>query len=307
MGSPSAERTLRILEFLTTHPGRGFTLSELSRRLKISKGTTYAILTTLTERGALVRPSDSHEYRLGPALIPIGSVAERGFPALTHAKREAERLAEELDIECVVVMAAGAELLIAGRAGTPGPRSITSREGQRRPLAPPLGAGLVAWMGDAAIDAWLDRLDGELTMAEREHYRDAIAVIRRQGYAVGIRGQRLIDLAQTYLAAELHTPEGRREILRAMAAVAHDDGYLPATEEGPPPDAELNSVAAPVFGPDGVLLFAISLMPTRHRARDAPPLARAVTRAAARVMAPIDGVQPPANALAALGPQNEQG
>ncbi len=102
-------------------------------------------------------------------------------------------------------MATDDDLPIVGRAGVPGPQSITSHEGQRHPLAPPLGS--------IVID----------------------------------------DL---------------------------------------PPDAELSSVAAPVFGPDGTMLFAIALMPERHGARDIPALSRAVLRAAGRVMAAIDGRQP---------------
>lgn len=77
MGSPAVARAVQVLDFLTTHPGRGFTLSELSRRLRISKATAHGILTTLTDRALVQRNPDTNEYRLGPALVPMGSVAER--------------------------------------------------------------------------------------------------------------------------------------------------------------------------------------------------------------------------------------
>src|SRR4029077_3188795 len=117
MGSPSVDRAVQILDFLTTHPGRGFTLSELSRRLRISKATAHAILTTLTARSLLLRNPTTNEYRLGPSLVSMGAVAERSFPALTYARREAAGLAAEFDTECVVIVATGDELLIVGRAG----------------------------------------------------------------------------------------------------------------------------------------------------------------------------------------------
>ncbi len=188
-------------------------------------------------------------------------------------------------------MATDDDLLIVGRAGVPGPQSITSHEGQRHPRAPPLGSIVLAWMGDRAVEAWFDRLGPELTDSERDRYRTAIEAIRRRGYAVGIRVRRLVELSEIYANADLYTPDGRREISRAMAAVAHDEDYLPAVDDLPP-DAELSSVAAPVFGPDGTMLFAIALMPERHGARDIPALSRAVLRAAGRVMAAIDGRQP---------------
>ncbi len=291
-GSPSVERAVQILDFLTTHPGSGFTLSELSRRLRMSKTTAHSILTTLTDRALLLRNPDTIEYGLGPALIAMGTVAERRFPALMHAKREAERLAEEFDSECVLVLPTGEELLIVGRAGIPGPRSITSHDGQRYPLAPPFGSIVLAWTSDRAVEAWLDRLGPELTDSERDHYRAAIEAIRRRGYAVWIRVERLVDLAEIYLNADLYTPAGRREISLATAALAHDDDYLPAAAEDLPPEAELSSIAVPVFGPGGAMVFAIALVPDGHRVRDIPELSRGLLRAAGRVMVAIDGRQP---------------
>lgn len=292
MGSPSVERAVQILDFLTTHPGRGFTLSELSRRLRISKATAHAILNSLTDRALVLRNPDTNEYRLGPALVPMGAVAERGFPALTLAEAEAAQLAEELDVECVIVMASGDEMLILGRAGVPGPLSVTAHEGQRLPLAPPLGTIVLAWTGDGAVEAWLDRLGPELTEPEREHHRAAVEAIRRRGYAVGIRVPELQDLAEIYRNSDLSTPEGRRDMGRALAALARAEIYLPVVDDGPP-EAELNSVAAPVFGPDGALLFALALMTGgAHHVRDLPALSRALLRAAGRVMTAVDGRHP---------------
>jgi hypothetical protein len=102
---------------------------------------------------------------------------------------------------------------------------------------------------------------------------------------------KLVDLAEIYANADLYTLEGRREITGALAALAHDDDYLPATEDLPP-DAEISFVTAPVFGPDTTLLFAIALLLDGHRGEDIPALSRALLRAAARVMAAIDGRQP---------------
>jgi DNA-binding IclR family transcriptional regulator len=294
-GSPSVERAVQILDFLTTHPGRGFTLAELSRRLRISRATAHAVVTTLTDRALLLRHPDTNEYRLGPALIPMGAVAERGFPAFTHAMREAERLAEEFDAQCVLVFPTGEEILIVGRAGVAAPMAIDVREGLRHPLYPPLGSAVLAWAGDRAVETWLDGLGPDFTAAEREHYKAAIEAVRRRGYAVGLRVQQLADLFEIQAHADLYTLEGRRAISTALARLAHED-YLPPADE-PPPDAELMGVSAPVFGPDGELLFGIALSPEARHARDVPELSRAVLRAAGRVMAAIDGRQPdPRNA-----------
>ncbi len=290
MGSPTAERTIQILDFLTTHPGRGFTGSELSRQLRISKTTAHKILQTLTERALVLRNPDTFEFRLGPALIPMGTVAERNFLALTHAKREAEKLAEEHDAECFIVMVTGDELLNVGYAGVPGPLSTSFREGQRLPLAPPIGTLALAWASDQAIEAWLNRLGLPLTKNERTRYRAAVEAVRRQGFSIGIRTPKLDELRELYASADLHTPGGRRELSLAFDMFAHENHLL--ANDGLPPGMEISGVGAPVFGPDAKLLFAICIASTHYHARDIPGLARAALRAAGRVMAAIDGRQP---------------
>jgi DNA-binding IclR family transcriptional regulator len=248
-------------------------------------------VSTLADRALLSRSADTNEYRLGPALIPMGAVAQRSFAALAHAKREAEHLAEEFAAQCIISMATGEELLIVGRAGIPREDSIRPLEGQRHPLSPPVGSSVLAWAGEGAIEAWLDRIGSELTEAERDHYRIAFDAVRRRGYAVGLRVDRLDDLYEIYTNADLYTPEGRRDIYSAMAALAHDDDYLPATDDLPP-DARLSAVAVPVFGPDTSLLFAISLVPDGQSARNIPVLSRALMRSAEHVMEAIDGRRP---------------
>src|ERR1700722_6146202 len=103
--SRSVMRAVRLLDFFTTHPGRGFTLSDLSRQLRLSKSVTHVIATTLADAALLVQNPATHEYRLGPALVPMGDVADRGFAALMHAKDEATRLAEEYESEVLITAA----------------------------------------------------------------------------------------------------------------------------------------------------------------------------------------------------------
>jgi DNA-binding IclR family transcriptional regulator len=290
VGTPTAERVVKILDFLTTHPGRGFTVSEIARRLQLSKATTHKILGTLADSSYVIRTSDSFEYRLGPALLPMGHVAERNLPAITYAKHEAERLAEQHDAECVIAVAAD-ELLIVHHAGIPGPLSAQGQEGLRQPLAPPLGAAFLAWASPDAVEAWLKRSRSELTEDERARYRAAIGAIRRRGYAITLEVPSLIEIQQLRANADLHTPHGRRELSRALEAFAHED-FVPVGDD-PPPDATITAISAPVFGPDETLLFSIALIPGKKLlGRRVEPVARDVVRAAGRVTKAIHGRQP---------------
>ena len=78
--------------------------------------------------------------------------------------------------------------------------------------------------------------------------------------------------------ADLYTPEGReQDPPQPSPSLAHDD-YIPPADRMPL-DAEVASIAAPIFNPDGTMRFAISLAPgSAYRVRDLPgPLARRTT------------------------------
>jgi DNA-binding IclR family transcriptional regulator len=208
-----------------------------------------------------------------------------------YAKREAELLASEYDAECAIVTSIGEEQLVVSHAGTPGPLSITYVDGQRSPLAPPFGVIALAWVDDAAFEAWLRRMDHVPTEAERAFFKSAVASARRRGYAAGVRVPGLGELQGVYSRHDLYSPDGRRELSRALSALAHSE-FIPVTAELPP-DAELSFIAAPVFGPDSTMLLQLTFMPpASYGAEHMPRLARAVVRAADRVTAALDGRKP---------------
>jgi DNA-binding IclR family transcriptional regulator len=156
-----------------------------------------------------------------------------------------------------------------------------------------MGTILLAWAAEAELEAWLDRLGPDATSAERARYRTAVEEVRRQGYAVGLRVEAMQRLQDLYATAEndLYSTQGRRALASAVAALARAD-YLPPDEDVPR-DAPISHVSAPIFGPDGTLLFALVLLPgDEHRLRDLPELSRAVLRSAGRVMAAVDGRHP---------------
>ena len=60
-------------------PHDRFGVSELARRLGLSKPTCLGIVTTLTDSGYLVRDAADKTYRLGPALITLGHTAQESL------------------------------------------------------------------------------------------------------------------------------------------------------------------------------------------------------------------------------------
>lgn len=92
--SPPTARVVAVLDFLASHPQEQFGLSELARRLDLSKPTCLGIVTTLAEAGYLVRDAAEKTYRLGPRLITLGHTAQESMRISPAARAELRRLSE---------------------------------------------------------------------------------------------------------------------------------------------------------------------------------------------------------------------
>ena len=89
--APAASRAVEILYYLTAHPRRAFTLSELVRALGINVSSAHAILAVLTDTGLVIRDPVHKTYVLGPALAAVGFAALDQHPSVGIAIAEAVR------------------------------------------------------------------------------------------------------------------------------------------------------------------------------------------------------------------------
>ena len=72
--APAVDRAFQIL-FLLQARAEGLGVSEIARQLHIGKGPCFAILKTLEAAEAIAREPSRKRYRLGAALIRLGSAA----------------------------------------------------------------------------------------------------------------------------------------------------------------------------------------------------------------------------------------
>jgi DNA-binding IclR family transcriptional regulator len=291
--SPAVERSIRILDYLATHRGQSFTLSELSRRVHISKATTHAILAELTASGYLEREHETQRFRLGPAVIPLAPAAESGMPSIGHARNEARELADRLGVQAVVVWASSTELIYLAQAGLPRAGGFTARPGQRLPLVPPLGTAFLAWSEPERVKEWLKRLGPDADAEEMSRYRAALEAVRRRGYAVGFRADAYARLSAIYSNApdEIHTPEARAELAEAMGGLRREPYLLDDLDTAAKEPLANNSV--PIFDSAARMVLALSLhLDSRFSGADAPDLADQLLRSAGIVMDQIDGRRP---------------
>jgi DNA-binding IclR family transcriptional regulator len=249
--SPGVERAIAVLDFLAAHPGEAFTLSELARRLDLNKATAHALLNSLTTAGYLLRHPARMTYTLGPALIALGAAAQHQFEAADFAREEMRSLSDELGLECLATTAVGDDMLIVARAGAP--RALgTVQPGQRLPLTPPLGSVFMAFATAPEIEQWLSRAPED----ERPQYRDGLEAVRRRGYAVGLEADPRATLGRA-LADLTEDAPARRLVEQLLDELGHQEYILTSVDR----QARylVNHLVAPVFGPAGDVVLALSL------------------------------------------------
>ena len=193
---------MRILNFLAGHPDEGFGVSELARRLGLSKPTCLGIVTSLAAAGYLVRDSGDKTYRLGPSLIALGHKAQEALRVSPAAREELSRLSARFGVTAALSGVIDDRITLLDLVAPAGTRPGV-QVGQSYPFAPPVGLMFVLWDDEAERD-WLAK---EPTIPLRTHtdrLNRVIAECRADGYLV-----------------EHLTPGGRR-LYSLMAGIPSD-------------------------------------------------------------------------------------
>jgi DNA-binding IclR family transcriptional regulator len=131
------------------------------------------------------------------------------------------------------------------------------RDGERYPLRPPAGTVFWAWEPEAAVEAWLARSVPEATDAELAVYRDTLATVRERGYSHGAESEVELDGIELVHRLERASSEHERaRLAQALAAVLRAGG---SGDAGDAARVAVNYVIAPIFGPGGEVMMALTL------------------------------------------------
>jgi DNA-binding IclR family transcriptional regulator len=193
---------IRILDFLAERPKERFGLSDLARRLGLSKPTCLGIVTSLTDAGYLVRDSGDKTYRLGPSLITLGHKAQESMRVSPAARDELRRLSARFGVTVALSGVIDDRITLLDLAAPAGVRPGVE-VGQSYPFAPPVGLMFVLWDDEAARD-WLAMEPTIPLRTNTDRLNRVIAACRADGYLV-----------------ERLTPGGRR-LYSLMAGVSSD-------------------------------------------------------------------------------------
>jgi DNA-binding IclR family transcriptional regulator len=178
----SIERAAAILRLLASSSGR-LGIGEISRSLDLAKGTTHGILRTLQHVGFVEQDTDSGKYRLGAALLHLGTsyldVNELRSRSINWADPLAARSGEAVRIGTIL----DGKVLVVHHVFRPDDTFQTLDVGSLLPLhACAMGKVLLAYSADAARAVPLEPFTRR-TLTRPDDLARALTAVREQGWA----------------------------------------------------------------------------------------------------------------------------
>lgn len=241
--SPPTDRVVRVLDFLAAHPRDRFGLSELARRVGLSKPTCLGIVTSLAEAGYLVRDPVDKTYRLGPSLITLGHRAQEALRVSPAAREQLRRLSARFRATVALSGVVGDRITVLDLVAPPGAHPGVE-VGQSYPFAPPVGLMFVLWDDEAERD-WLAREPTIPLRTNSARLKRVIARCRADGYLVERltpAGRRLYAL-MAGMSTDL--PDELRALLGELVSDIGERVYLPG--ERAEERHDISVISAPVY------------------------------------------------------------
>lgn len=288
--SPPTARVVAVLDFLARHPQEQFGLSELARRLDLSKPTCLGIVTTLAEAGYLVRDAAEKTYRLGPRLITLGHTAQESMRISPAARAELRRLSETFNATAALSAVIDDRITLLELVAPPGsPEPV--QVGQSYPFAPPVGLMFVLW-DERAVRDWLGKEPTIPLRTDSARLERVIAECRESGYLVErlTPGGRRLYAMMAGMSSNL--PDELRVLLGELVSDIGERVYLPS-ESGGRSKHDISVIAAPVFDHHQRQVMVLSLQIGRALTdAEISKRARGLVTAAATLTTQLGGSQP---------------
>ncbi len=220
MPQPSTRAVDRALDILLcfsrTEPT--LTLTQIVERVGIHKSTVHRLLATLERKGFLQRIAESGSYRLGWALLELGSSVLESSDLHRQAMPYMQRLATEYRENIDLGILDGASVLYLQVIESPQRVKISSAPGQRLPVfCTATGKAFLAFLPDQQAKEILKagrRKYTEFTTTDADEIRKQLDLTRKRGFAIS---EQEYELGINAVAAPIL--DARQHPVAAMAIV----------------------------------------------------------------------------------------
>lgn len=237
-------RAVEILEALA-EAGEPLGVSEISRRVAISKTACHNMLNTMLQCGLVRREPHSRNYVLGWRLFELGSALLQDQDLHMRAVGYLDELAETTGETVLLAILDGLDVLYLASADSPRSVKMVANRGGRAPLhATSSGKVLLAWDKDEltsrVVEAGLPRLT-PTTITTAERFNECLREVESQGFAKSL-GER--EPGVNSVAVPIRSHDG--DVVGALALAGPSDRFGPDAFDNALPS--LQKVAARISG-----------------------------------------------------------
>jgi DNA-binding IclR family transcriptional regulator len=166
---------------------KGFSVSELSRRLTLPKSSVHLILRTFERRGYLQKQPTGGRYRFGLKLMSLGQLALDGVELRDEARPILQKLVLATGLTAHLGILERGEIVIIERVDAATPVRVISFVGRRMKVhSTAVGKALLAFLPPESQHALAQaplEPQNERTIASPADFRRELEQVRRQGYA----------------------------------------------------------------------------------------------------------------------------
>ena len=149
--APAVKKAFQILRQISD-AGQGVGISELAKKLGMSKGTVHGITSILEELGAIVRDPSTKKYEPGLTLIELGRQAYSQIDLRQMARKVMEELMEKIQETVLLGMRNGRNITILDIVECRHDLKITSPIGSTIPLLAATGKAILALMEEKEVE-----------------------------------------------------------------------------------------------------------------------------------------------------------
>lgn len=236
-GTRAVHRVLSLLKIFSEEKA-GLSLTELSRRVGLSKATTHRMLNVLEQEGFLTRSPENGAFQLGPEIIVLGARALQNVDLRGMSRPELRFLSETSGDDASLESLVGNEVLILDEVRGQNLLGLATEVGTRWPAhATATGKVLQAFAEEpmAEPEGGLAASTTE-TITSWERWTDTLAEVREKGYATNLE-----ELVYGYssVAAPVKNMEGK-----VVAAISLGGSTHRVTRDRIPELAALVTAAA---------------------------------------------------------------
>jgi DNA-binding IclR family transcriptional regulator len=202
----SVDRALSILELLARDGEAGVT--DIAAGLGVHKSTAFRLLATLESHRLVEQDGDRGRYRLGVGNLRLAGATTARLDLVSEARPVCRQLAADTGETVNITVRSETSALYLDQVA--GSSAVQSHNwvGQHIPLhATSNGKVLLSGLDDAGLEAALGTLATYTphTITGRAEFRDELAKVREQGYAVAVDE---LEIGLTAVAAPIRNAHG---------------------------------------------------------------------------------------------------